>query len=29
VSAEGEVCFFSSVATHVLADVSGWFASPL
>ena len=27
VSANGEVCFFSNVATHVIADVNGWFSS--
>jgi sugar lactone lactonase YvrE len=27
VSAAGEVCFYSNVNTHLLADVSGWFAS--
>jgi len=27
VSANGEVCFFSNVNTHLLADVNGWFAS--
>ena len=26
VSANGEVCLFSSVNTHLLADVNGWFA---
>ncbi|MEY4230883.1 MAG: hypothetical protein RLZZ362_1732 [Actinomycetota bacterium] len=26
VSAGGEVCFFSNVDTHLLADVNGWFA---
>ncbi|MCU1394285.1 MAG: hypothetical protein JWM34_2713 [Ilumatobacteraceae bacterium] len=28
-SANGEVCFASNVATHVLADVNGWFRSGL
>ncbi len=27
VSAQGEVCFFSTQPTHILADVNGWFAS--
>jgi hypothetical protein len=27
VSAAGEVCLFSSVDTHLLADVNGWFAT--
>jgi hypothetical protein len=27
VSGAGEVCFYSSVPTHIIADVSGWFAS--
>ena len=27
VSAGGEVCFFSSVNTHLLADINGWFAA--
>ena len=27
VSASGEVCFFSSQPTHLLADVTGWFSS--
>jgi hypothetical protein len=26
VSANGEVCFFSNVPTHLLSDVNGWFA---
>jgi hypothetical protein len=26
VSAGGEVCFFSNVNTHLIADVNGWFA---
>jgi hypothetical protein len=26
-SAGGEVCFFSNTATHLLADVNGWFAT--
>ena len=26
VSAAGEVCFFSSVNTHLLADINGWFS---
>jgi hypothetical protein len=24
-SEQGEVCFFSLVPTHLVADVSGWF----
>jgi hypothetical protein len=27
VSADGEVCFFSMVNTHLIADVNAWFAS--
>jgi hypothetical protein len=27
VSLSGEVCFFSSADTHLLADINGWFAS--
>jgi hypothetical protein len=27
VSAQGEVCFFSTQPTHILADVNGWFAN--
>jgi bacillolysin len=27
VSAEGDVCFFSSAGTHLLADINGWFAT--
>jgi hypothetical protein len=27
VSAAGEVCLFTNVPTHLLADVNGWFAS--
>jgi hypothetical protein len=27
VSGAGEVCFYSSVPTHIIADVGGWFAS--
>ena len=27
VSTTGEVCFYSNVNTHILADVSGWFAA--
>ena len=27
VSAAGEVCFFSSATTHLVADVNGWFAA--
>ena len=27
VSASGDVCFYSSVPTHLLSDVNGWFAS--
>ncbi|MEN9506974.1 MAG: hypothetical protein RI958_2900 [Actinomycetota bacterium] len=27
VSASGEVCFYSNVRTHLVADVSGWFAA--
>ncbi len=27
VSPEGEVCFFSSIGTDLIADVNGWFAS--
>jgi hypothetical protein len=26
VSAEGEVCFFSLVDTHIVVDVNGWFS---
>jgi hypothetical protein len=26
-SANGEVCFFSQVDTHLIADVNGWFAT--
>ena len=26
VSGAGEVCFFSSVSAHLIADVHGWFA---
>jgi hypothetical protein len=28
VSAEGEVCFFSSIGTDLITDVNGWFAAP-
>jgi uncharacterized repeat protein (TIGR01451 family) len=28
VSPQGNVCFFTTVATHLLADVSGWFEMP-
>ena len=27
VSAQGEVCFFSTQPTHILADVNGWFSN--
>jgi hypothetical protein len=27
VSAEGEVCFYSTQKTHILADVNGWFSN--
>ena len=27
VSAQGEVCFYSTQPTHVLADVNGWFSN--
>ena len=27
VSPSGEVCFFSTAGTHLLADINGWFAS--
>jgi murein DD-endopeptidase MepM/ murein hydrolase activator NlpD len=28
VGAGGKVCFYSSAATHLLADVSGWYSTP-
>jgi hypothetical protein len=27
VSADGEICFYSNINTHLFADVSGWFGS--